>query len=132
MPITFKIDPDRSLILLEGNGKLTKQDLIDCLIVLRIDPNFQPGMTSLGDLSGVDSFDINLDDIKEVVDVMGETPSPPKKSKSIVVAPKLMHRMVATLLRDVARVKTRSPAFEIYKDIDEARRVLGLDDPVGS
>ena len=58
MPISYRIDPSRKLVLTTATGVLTDDDLIRHKQRLVADPAFQPGMRQLSDVRGVTDLQV--------------------------------------------------------------------------
>jgi hypothetical protein len=61
MPITYQIDPERNLVLVEGHGVLTDKDFPKFRAKLFSDPLFQPGMKELADYRSVERHELTTD-----------------------------------------------------------------------
>lgn len=68
MPISYRIDPERNLVLVEGSGVITDDDLIEFLSKRMNDPLFRPDMKELADLRDVQRDELTTDSFQQFFD----------------------------------------------------------------
>jgi hypothetical protein len=59
MSMSYRIDPQRRLVLTRGWGVLSAQELLDITSQILVDPRFDPTYRSLGDLREVTQIDMD-------------------------------------------------------------------------
>ena len=59
MPITYRIDQARGLILTTASGTLTDEEVLELKASLVNDPHFKPGMKELADIRNIDRLDVS-------------------------------------------------------------------------
>ena len=128
MPIHYQIDSSLGVVFTTFQGVVTKEDAWTLVERLRTDPAFQPNFSQLVDTSGATQYDLSAKDIMTVCtrSAFGE------KSRRAMVADDDhvfgMHRMYQTL-----RETNEKPGqIKVFRDMAEARRWLGLDEPTNS
>jgi hypothetical protein len=67
MPIAYRIDQDRRLVLTRAWGVLTDADILDHKEHLAKDPHFQAPMVELSDLRSVERLDVTTEGVKAMV-----------------------------------------------------------------
>jgi len=71
MPLTYRIDPEASLLLITGHGVITQAERVDGLRTWLSDPAFKPGLDTLCDFSETLSTP-TLDELRELVAIVQE------------------------------------------------------------
>jgi hypothetical protein len=64
MPIQIAIDPERRLINTRVSGRVTAPELLRYYKALYADPDFEPGMSEIFDLSDVTEIDISTEELR--------------------------------------------------------------------
>jgi hypothetical protein len=67
MPISYRIDPERNLVLTTASGILTDDDVLQHKAHLVQDPAFQPGMKELSDIRGIDRLEVTPAGVRAMV-----------------------------------------------------------------
>ena len=68
MPISYRIDPSRQLILTHAWGILTDADLLAHKERLLLDPAFDAGMPELSDVRGIQRLDVTAAGVRAMID----------------------------------------------------------------
>jgi hypothetical protein len=125
MPMSYTIDGDTQLIRIVGRGRVTDEEMLDCVTTLRTDPGLVPGMRTLSDMREIEVGSTN-DGISEMLAVMESTAQRRVAAKAaIVVATDVafgMGRMLEMLSDDVT-----DPSFRIFRDLSAAFEWLGIE-----
>jgi hypothetical protein len=66
MPISFKIDKDRRLVMGFGSGVVTKEDMLAGREQLLKDPDFDPSFSLLQDYTQIAESTITPDDVRQL------------------------------------------------------------------
>ena len=69
MPITYDIDVDRGMLIIEADGAVSQAERLDAMRAWRNDPRFRPGLQTLCNLSDTVSTP-TLPELAEIVDVI--------------------------------------------------------------
>jgi len=67
MPISYRIDPDRALVLAEAWGVLTDHDILAHKTNLANDPTFAPTMAQLTDVRRIERLDVTAAGVRAMV-----------------------------------------------------------------
>jgi len=67
MPISYRIDPSRALVLTEAWGSLTDADILAHKDRLLKDPAFRPSMVQLSDVRRVEDLQVTRDGVAAMV-----------------------------------------------------------------
>src|SRR3972149_3691406 len=124
MPISYRIDPSRKLVLTTATGVLTDDDLIRHKQRLVADPAFQPDMRQLSDVRGVTDLQVTPLGVRLMVAAdEAHAPALGGHRLAIVVIEDLtfgMARMYQMLAEDTTR------SVGVFREIAEAEAWLGL------
>ena len=117
----YEIDPKRRLVTVVAEGDLTDSNLLDTSARLRDDPDFSPAYVQLVDLRSTNGMAVTVSGIADL-----EARSPlfsPESRRAMVVTSDFGYWMARLfeLMRDGEAGQIR-----IFRDMDEARRWLGL------
>src|SRR5215472_7425958 len=64
MPVSYVIDKKNGLVLATATGVLTLDDVLQFRQQIRSEPDFDPNLAQLGDLSAATSIDLSADEIR--------------------------------------------------------------------
>jgi hypothetical protein len=64
MPYSYVIDKENGLILVTVTGVFTVDDVLQFRRQVRNEPDFDPNLSQLGDLSGATSIDLSADEVR--------------------------------------------------------------------
>ena len=67
MPISYRIDRERALVITEAWGVLTDEDILDHKTRLLNDPGFEPKLMELSDIRSIERLDVTQAGIKAMV-----------------------------------------------------------------
>jgi hypothetical protein len=68
MPISYRIDPERGLVLVEAHGVLTTEDHLDFRAGLVKDPLFRPNLKELADFRSVERQELTTEGYHRFID----------------------------------------------------------------
>jgi len=127
MPIAYRIDNKRRLVLTRGWGVLTDADVLAHKKQLAKDPLFDPTMPELSDVRSVERLDVTTAGVKAMVayDVTNADRVAGHRMALVVASDEVfgMARMYGT------RREPLGPGVGVFRDIDEAERWLTTDQP---
>jgi hypothetical protein len=124
MPISYRIDVERNLVLTTASGRLTDDDILQLKARLVRDPAFTPGMKELADIRNIDGLDVTPAGIQAMVQQ--------DRNDSAHLA---SHKLAIVLSDDVAfgmarmyqtRTESSMGNVGVFRDIEEARTWLQL------
>ena len=120
MATKLTIDPKLKVVYSTYYGDMTTTDLVQHIAAIRKHPDFNPDFDELIDASGVTSFDIPSDDVRELAS--RESPFHAHATRVLVAPQDLVFglgRMFQTFGNE------QRPHFVVVRTLDEAYRRLG-------
>lgn len=118
MPMTYTIDAEARLVRIVGTGRLTDDEMLQCVSALRADPKLEPDMNTLSDMREI-SVGFTADGVSSMLELMESTADRRSTAKAAIVVSSTaafgMGRMVE--LRTEDRVE---PTFRIFREMQEA------------
>lgn len=124
MPISYRIDVERNLVLTTASGTLTDDDIVQHKARLVRDPDFNSAMKELSDIRGIDQLDVTPGGVAAMVQQdIRDSAAVASHKLALVVSKEVaygMARMYQTL------TKSNIEAVGVFRDIDEARAWLQL------
>jgi len=120
MPTKLSIETGSRMVYSSYYGDITTSELVQHIAAIRKHPDFNPDFDELIDATGVRSFDVASDDVRELAS--HESPFH-RHAKRVLVAP---HDLVCGLGRmfQTFGIEKR-PHFVVVRTLDEAYRRLG-------
>lgn len=67
MPMSYRVDPERRIVLTRAWGVLTDQDVLSHKASLLSDPAVQPGMVQLSDVRDIERLDVTPAGVRAMV-----------------------------------------------------------------
>jgi len=122
MPASYTIDAARGLIISTGSGTVTGDDMRGHQERLTADPDFRPDLNQLMDFTRVDHVAISP---QEIPLLAYNNPFRNGSRRAIVVAHPLQYALVRMFQ---ALTEAHGSEIEIFHEVAEARRWLGLED----
>ncbi len=123
MPITYRIDAQRRLIVATATGELSDEDLHAYAFAVADDPANAPDVRELFDLRGVSAVAVTADGVRQVAQTVSEIDVAGKPSKLAIVAVSAvafgLARMYQVLRSDAPR------DIQVFDDMNEALAWLG-------
>jgi len=123
--MTFSIDLEIRLIRLEGSGRVTDEDMLECVKAMRSDSRLEPDMNTLSDMRGIE-VGFTSQGVRRLVDVMRMTAEKRKAAKAAIVVSADVAFGMGRMLEILSDERVE-PRFRIFRDFDEAREWLGSD-----
>ncbi len=121
MPANYRIDKSLGVVFTKGEGVLTTQEVLIHSQRLREDPDFDPNYSQLIDVRAV-QFVMSIGEVAEIAtqeDIFSE------QSRRAFVGENNLAFGMSRMLQ--AYSESSSGEIEVFRDMDEARRWLGLD-----
>ena len=122
MPASYTIDATRGLVLSNGSGILTGDEMRGHQERLKVDPDFRPDLNQLIDFTGVDQVTISPQEIPQLA---YNNPFREGSRRAIVVAQPFHYGLVRIFQ---AMTEAHGSEIEIFHEVAEARRWLGLEE----
>ena len=122
MPISYRIDVERNLVLTTASGTLTDDDVLQLKARLVRDPDFRPGMKELSDIRNITRLDVTADGIQAMVEQ-------DQRDRAVVAS----HRLALVVSKDLdfgmARMyqtltESTMKNVGVFRDIDKANAWL--------
>jgi len=133
MPSDYSIDPDAGVVYINGSGVLTDADLLEQRVRLRSDPAFKPDFCLLVDFTRVTSVQLSADTVRFLAH---ERITAPGVRRAIVLptetpsdASPQAHPYGLSRMFQLSAEYT-GENVEVFTDLAESRRWLGIDPPV--
>lgn len=128
MPISYRIDPERRLVVTTASGILTDDDILELKRRLAADPEFKADMRELSDVRAVTDLQVSTDGVRRMV-AMDESPSSaPDKHKLAIVAGSDATFGMARMYQMFTQ--SNLPHVAVFRDYDKARQWLGESVPL--
>lgn len=117
MPIAYRIDESRGLVITTATGSLTDQDILGLKSRLAADPQWSPSMRELSDVRAIDRLDVTFSGVQKMVWRDENIPSI-RKYRLAIIAPQDhvfgMARMYEML------TKRSVPNVMVFREPEEA------------
>lgn len=122
MPIRYRIDPSRALMLARAAGELTDACLLNHIARMRADPDYGPGLQQLYDFTPVTALQIGYETVRQVAN------TPPDHGRPVRRALVASSDEAFGLARvfEIARGGT-SGETRVFKRVEEAFAWLGVE-----
>ena len=120
MPTRLSIDVKARMVYSSYYGDMTTTDLVQHIASIRKHPDFDPDFDELIDASGVTSFEVPSDDVRE----LASHDSPfHAHAKRVLVAPQDLIFGLGRMFQTFG--SEQRPHFIVVRTLDEAYRRLG-------
>lgn len=123
MAIQYSIDRARRMVFTTWSGQVTYEELSAYLEQLRNDPNFDPNLDQLVDLSNVSVIKLTFDTLNSIRQVDPFS----AESKRAVVAPKDVAYGLSRMYEAL-----KGGGFTVFRAMEPARAWLGLESVQGA
>lgn len=123
MPMRYQIDVENSVVLIQGEGQVSDEEMIDCVANLRGDPNLTPTMPTFADVRGIESK-ITRQGVQRLVDVLARTAKRRGPSKAAVLVSDPLSFGMARMLSALA--DEEQPETRVFEDEDAAHDWLAM------
>jgi len=119
MPTRLSIDTKAGMVYSTYYGDMATADLVQHIATIRKHPDFNPDFDELIDASGVRSFDVPSDDVRE----LASRDSPfHARAKRVLVAPQDLVFGLGRMFQTFG--SEQRPHFIVVRTLDEAHRRL--------
>jgi hypothetical protein len=124
MPISYRIDSKRHLVLTTASGVLTDDDILQLKERLVVDPEFQPGMKELADIRAIDRLAVTTGGVRRMMfHDQAHAPQVGGHQLAIVVS----HGVAYGMARMYQMMTEETVAgVGIFRDVDAATSWLGI------
>ena len=126
MPIRYEIDDAQGVVWTTASGVLTDEELIQHKQALVADPRFRPGMKEFSDVRGVDRLDVTPQGIARFIQFDQMHSEALNGHKLALVVPTDFVFGMGRMYQQ--RVDGEVSSVQVFRDQDEARAWLGLDE----
>ena len=132
MPSDYAIDPAAGVVYINGSGVLTDADLLEQRVRLRSDPAFKPGYCLLVDFTHVTAVQLSAETVRFLAH---ERITAPGVRRAIVLpmaaesdsSPQAHPYGLSRMFQLSAEYTGEN--VEVFTDLAESRRWLGIDQP---
>jgi hypothetical protein len=125
MPLTYRIDAGRNLVLTTGTGVLTDEDVLAHKRALIEDPAFVTGMRELSDVRAVEELRVTPDGVRLMVGLDEKHARARAGCKLAIVAGQPLIFGMARMYQQSAEPSVSDVG--VFKDHTQALAWLGLD-----
>ena len=122
MPITYRIDPERDMVLVEGHGTLAFDDHRSFRAELLKDPQFHAGMKELADFRAVERHDFSMDGFEKFLEEEKQHIDLLQDYQIAIVTNDDLHYGFARMY--MAKMSDLMPKVEVFRDIEAAKAWL--------
>jgi len=125
MPVDVTIDRDANLVTYEATGDVTIDEMKAAFAGLFENPDFKPGMNALCNAKYASFPNLPLDDVKDLVALLGERSAERGKGHRVAV---LVRGNAEFGLSSLFEMQTYRMPFEVqvFRNTKEARKWLGV------
>ena len=118
MPISYRILPEKNLVMTRAHGVLREDELLAHKRTLLADPEFRPGMRELSDVRDVEKLDVSPAGIRSFV-IQDEADAPKLEGYrlAIVASEDLVYGMARMY---EMQAETLPPSVRVFRDLAEA------------
>jgi hypothetical protein len=125
MPISYRIDEPRGLILTTASGVLTDSDILQLKASLLADPRWKPGMRELSDVRMIDRLEVTA---AGVAQMMLRDAADAAALASYRLAIVVAHDLAYGMARMYQMLTEQSvPNVRVFRDMEEAKSWLELE-----
>ncbi len=122
MPISYRIDPERNLVLVEGSGVITDDDLFKFLSKRMNDPLFRPNMKELTDLRDVERDELTMDSFQRFFEQQKKYTADLKDHRVAIVTDSDLHFGFTRIF--MSMMGEYSVNMQVFRDMDAAEAWL--------
>jgi hypothetical protein len=127
MPIRIRVDRSARVRHAVLEGTIGDDDLVDAYAAVLEDPDFDPTLNDLVDARAVRRVDVTPAGVRRLADLIQQIDRLALPTKVAVVAGDDVAYETA-LMYEAVRAGQRAPAeHRVFRDMDEARRWLGME-----
>ena len=126
MPISYRIDPARSLVLTTVTGVVTDNDVLAHKRALASDPEYHPSMKELSDVRGVTDLEVTAEGIAVMAGFDREHDDTERGHRiALVASADVVYGMARMYQMNTVEADER---VGVFRTLDEATRWLGIDE----
>ena len=128
MPIDYRIDHERRIVIAKGRGELTSEDIFE----YQREAWSQPGVTGYDELvdmtAVVQVIDPNVNEIRKLARMSAATDPPLGRARFAIVAPERLQFGLGRMYEAYRSLQPGSTkAVSVFKTLEEALAFLGLE-----
>jgi hypothetical protein len=124
MPVAYRLDRSADVVFATAHGVITDDEILEYATRMVNDPGIDPGVDQLIDLRGIDAAAVLSDTIRRLAEIFRDYDPVPARAKLAIVASRDVLFGMARMY-EVYRDRD-SDSIGVFRDIEEARRWLGL------
>lgn len=123
MPISYRIDTEKRMVLTKASGTLTDEDVLALKARLTRDPDFVPGMRELSDCRGIERLAVTSAGVRAMVQQDQQQARAGGPHKLALVLSRDVAFGMARMYQSLAESNEQNHVG-VFRDIDEARAWL--------
>ncbi len=124
MPISYRIDKQRRLVLTTATGVLTEEELLDHKRALIVDPEFEPGMRELTDVRTIERLSVTAAGVRKMVALDQDHTDRLGDYRLAIVAPTDASFGTARMYQMLTEANVQS--IGVFRNMEEAEQWLGV------
>jgi hypothetical protein len=125
MPISYRIDPEHSLVLTTASGVVSDEDVLAHKKALNVDPDYDPSMKELSDLRAVTELSVTTQGVAAMAGYDRDNPDTEGRHRLALVANESLVFGMARMYQ-LTTVESDS-RVGVFRTIEEARTWLDAD-----
>jgi len=125
MPMAYTIDRNARLIRIVGTGRLTDEEMVECISSLRTDPKLEPSMNTLSDMRDIE-VGFSTEGVERMIAVMKGTAERRAAAKAAIVVSSDAAFGMARIV-EMRSEERADPSFRVFRDMVAACEWLGID-----
>jgi hypothetical protein len=124
MPIWYRIDEERGLVLTTASSTLTDADILELKAKLSADPRWSPGMRELADIRGIDRLDVIAAGVRQMANQDAAAGPALGSYRLAIVAPQNEVYGMARMYQMLTEVSV--PNVMVFRDLESAADWLNV------
>lgn len=125
MPMTYTIDEEKSLVRILGTGRVTDEEMLECISSLRSDPKLEAHMNTLSDMRDIE-VGFTSDGVAGMLEIMESTADRRSAARAAIVVGSDLAFGMARML-EIQATDRLHPSFQVFRDMAAACRWLGVE-----
>ena len=121
----YTIDRDARLVRIVGSGRLTDEEMLQCITSLRSDPDLEPDMNTLSDMRDV-QVGFSSEGVSSMVGIMESTADRRSAARAAIVVSSDVAFGMGRMIEIMSEERV-DPSFRIFRDMAAAREWLHIE-----
>ena len=125
MPMMYTIDEEKSLVRVLGTGRVTDEEMLECVASFRSDGRLEPDMNTLADMRDIEVC-FTSDGVAGMLDIMEGTAGRRSAARAAIVVSSDLAFGMARML-EIQATDRLDPSFQVFRDMAAACQWLGVE-----